>query len=45
MQSQGYDRFIECGPGKVLTGLVKKTLDDVTAVNCENIETLEKAIG
>ncbi|SDA17197.1 [acyl-carrier-protein] S-malonyltransferase [Ruminococcus sp. YE71] len=44
MQSQGYDKFIECGPGKVLTGLVKKTLDGATALNVENIETLEKAL-
>lgn len=44
MQEQGYDRFIECGPGKVLTGLVKKTLEGVTAVNCENLETLAAAL-
>ena len=43
MQSAGCDRFIECGPGKVLTGLVKKTLDGVTAVNCEDVDSLEKA--
>ena len=39
----GYDTFIELGPNKVLTGLVKKTLDGVTAVNVENLKTLDKA--
>ncbi len=41
MQSNGIDTYIEFAPGKVLTGLVKKTLKDVTAKNCENCETLE----
>ena len=43
MHEAGYTDYIELGPGKVLTGLVKKTLDGVNAVNIENAETLEKA--
>ncbi len=44
MQSSGIDTFIELGPGKVLTGLVKKTLSDVTAINVEDVKTLESAV-
>lgn len=40
----GYENFVELGPNKVLTGLVKKTLKGVTALNIENSATLEKAI-
>lgn len=43
MQAAGADRFVEFGPGKTLTGLVKKTLEGVTAINIENLETLEGA--
>ncbi len=45
MQSDGFDRFIEFGPKNVLTGLVKKTLKDVTAKNCENCSTLEEVMS
>ena len=41
MQAAGADRFVEFGPGRTLTGLVKKTLSDVTAFNIENAESLE----
>lgn len=45
LSALGYTNFVECGPNKVLTGLVKKTLKDVNAVNIENIATLEKAVA
>ena len=45
MQEAGADRFVEFGPGRTLTGLVKKTLKDVTAVNVENLDTLEGAMA
>ena len=44
MDNAGYENYIELGPNKVLTGLVKKTLKGKNAVNVENIATLEKAL-
>lgn len=45
MQSAGIDRFIELGPNKTLSGLVKKTLKDVSVSNIENLKTLEAALA
>ncbi|MBO5448452.1 MAG: ACP S-malonyltransferase [Ruminococcus sp.] len=45
MEAAGYENYIELGPNKVLTGLVKKTLKGKNAVNIENIATLEKALA
>lgn len=38
LQDQGVDTFIEVGPGKTLSGLVKRTLSDVCVFSCETAE-------
>lgn len=43
IKAQGFDTYIELGPGKTLTGLVKKTLDDVNAFNIDGAAALETA--
>ena len=40
MQADGIDTFIECGAGKTLSGLVKKTLKGVRILRVENAKTL-----
>lgn len=45
MHEAGIEAFVELGPNKVLTGLVKKTLKGVVNVNVENVETLDKALA
>jgi len=41
MISDGFDKFIEVGPGKTLTGLIKKINPDVRTYNVSDIQTLE----
>lgn len=41
MRDAGADKFVEFGPGKTLTGLVKKTFKDVEAYNVEKLEAIE----
>ena len=38
--STGIDNYIEVGPGKVLSGLVKRTYPDSTCMNVEDLNTL-----
>ncbi len=40
--SEGFDRFAEVGPGRVLTGLMRKINRAVTATNHSKAEALEK---
>lgn len=45
MLELGVDTFVEIGPGKVLSGFVKKVASDARVVNVENMNTLEQLGG
>ena len=45
MLEAGVDTFVEIGPGKALCGFVKKVNRKITAINVENLDSLQKAIN
>ncbi len=45
MAAEGIDTFIEVGPGKTLTGLVKRTLPDACALSCETPDDLASVLA
>ena len=45
MVADGVDRFIEIGPGKVLSGLVKRINKTAGAANVEDCASLEKLLN
>ena len=42
MIADGVDTFVEIGPGKTLSGFMRKISRDVKVVNVEKVEDLEK---
>lgn len=44
MREDGIDTFIECGPGKVLSGLVRKTLKDVKVMNVADLDSFSATL-
>lgn len=45
LEKEGIDTFVEVGPGKALSGFVKRTLKGVTILNVEDMKSLEKTMG
>lgn len=44
MSELGVERFIEIGPGKVLSGLIKRIVKDVNTQNVEDAASLKKLL-
>lgn len=44
-EADGVKAIIEVGPGTTLSGLTKKTCKEITALNVENVETLQETIA
>jgi malonyl CoA-acyl carrier protein transacylase len=45
LYAQGVDTFIEIGPGKALSGFVKRTVKGVKILNVEDMKSLEKTMA
>jgi [acyl-carrier-protein] S-malonyltransferase len=44
MVSQGFDTFIEIGPGKVLSALVKRIVKDAKVLNVEDVKSMKETL-
>ena len=44
LRADGFDTFIECGPGKTLSGLAARTLEGVTILRSGDVESLEETL-
>jgi [acyl-carrier-protein] S-malonyltransferase len=43
--ADGYDRMLETGPGKILSGLLKSVTSDIAALPCGTVEQIEEAVS
>lgn len=43
--AKGVDTFVECGPGKVLTGLIKKIAPEASLLQVGDLVSLEKSLA
>ena len=44
MSEAGISRILECGPGKVLTGLIRRISPQISTWNCDEPESLSRAV-
>jgi [acyl-carrier-protein] S-malonyltransferase len=45
MAARGFDTFIEIGPGRVLSGLVKRIVKDARVLNVEDRKSMDETLG
>ena len=45
LAAEGVDTFLECGPGKTLCGLIKKTVKTARVFQVQDGETLDAALS
>ncbi|KTD09462.1 ACP S-malonyltransferase [Legionella jamestowniensis] len=45
MKNRGIERIVECGPGKVLTGLIKRIDKSLTAISINDSASLHQALS
>lgn len=45
MAADGFDTFIEIGPGKVLSGLVKRIAKDAKVLNVEDMKSMDETLS
>ena len=44
MIQEGVDTFIEIGPGKTLSGFARKISKDITCLNIDKLEDLDRVV-